>query len=160
MNFQISSKTYDMLKWVTLVLLPALSTLYMALSSVWPLPFPNEVVGTIAAIVTFLGVLLGLSSLQKLNTARSYDHNHDYAYYIGWVLSDQWYTVLRYLTQIALPAFATLYFTLASIWSLPNPDQVVATIMAIVTFLGMVLQFSSAQHSKLPTSLVETHSHQ
>lgn len=60
----LSNKTYDTLKWIAQILLPALATLYFALSKVWVdmLPYPEEVVGTLTAIDIFLGTLLGISS--------------------------------------------------------------------------------------------------
>lgn len=61
---KISNKTYDTLKWIAQLLLPALGTLYFALASTWGLPCADQVVGTITAIDTFLGVILGLSSAQ------------------------------------------------------------------------------------------------
>ena len=61
---KISNKAYDALKWVAQYFLPALGTLYFTLSSIWGLPYEEQVVGTVAALDTFLGVLLGLSSSQ------------------------------------------------------------------------------------------------
>ena len=61
---KISNKAYDALKWVAQYFLPALGTLYFTLSSIWSLPYGEQVVGTVAALDTFLGVLLGLSSSQ------------------------------------------------------------------------------------------------
>lgn len=58
----LNNKTYGILKWIALYLLPALGTLYFALSGIWNLPYGEQVVGTITAIDTFLGVLLGISS--------------------------------------------------------------------------------------------------
>lgn len=58
----MSSKVYDVLKFVAQILLPALGTLYFALASIWGLPYAEQVVGTITAIDTFLGVILGISS--------------------------------------------------------------------------------------------------
>ena len=60
----MSNKTYDVLKWIAQILLPALATLYFALSKVWNLPFGEEVIGTISAIDIFLGTILGISSVQ------------------------------------------------------------------------------------------------
>lgn len=60
----MSNKLYDVLKWIALVLLPAIATLYFALAGIWGFPYAEEVVGTITAIDTFLGVLLGISSAQ------------------------------------------------------------------------------------------------
>ena len=59
---KLKNKTYDILKWIALYLLPALGTLYFALSGIWGLPYGEQVVGTITAADTFLGVLLGISS--------------------------------------------------------------------------------------------------
>lgn len=58
----LNNKVYDVLKWIALYLLPALGTLYFALAGIWSFPCGEEVVGTITAVDTFLGVLLGISS--------------------------------------------------------------------------------------------------
>lgn len=58
----MSNKTYDVLKWIAQFLLPAAGTLYFALAGIWGLPYGEQVVGTITAIDTFLGVLLGIST--------------------------------------------------------------------------------------------------
>ena len=62
MYMKLSNKTYDILKWIAMYLLPAAGTLYFALAGIWGLPYGEQVVGTISAVDTFLGVLLGLSS--------------------------------------------------------------------------------------------------
>lgn len=59
---KLSNKVYDVLKYITQIVLPAIATLYFALSGIWGLPYAEQVVGTITAIVTFLGVILGISS--------------------------------------------------------------------------------------------------
>ena len=60
----MSNKVYDALKWIAMYLLPALGTLYFALSGIWGLPYGEQIVGTITAIDTFLGVVLGISTVQ------------------------------------------------------------------------------------------------
>lgn len=60
----MSNKLYDKLKWVAQYLLPALGTLYFALAGIWGLPFGEQIVGTITAVDTFLGVILGISTKQ------------------------------------------------------------------------------------------------
>ena len=57
----MNNKLYDTLKWVALYLLPALGTLYFALTGIWNLPYGEQIVGTITAVDTFLGVILGIS---------------------------------------------------------------------------------------------------
>lgn len=56
------SKTYDTLKWIAQFVLPALGTLYFTISSIWGLPYGEQILGTITAIDLFLGAVLGLSS--------------------------------------------------------------------------------------------------
>ena len=59
----LKNETYDKLKWIAQILIPAIGTLYFALARIWNLPFPEEIVGSITAIDTFLGCLLGISTL-------------------------------------------------------------------------------------------------
>ena len=58
----MSNKIYDALKWIAMYLLPALGTLYFALAGIWGLPYGEQIVGTITAVDTFLGVILGIST--------------------------------------------------------------------------------------------------
>lgn len=60
----MSNKLYDVLKWIAMYLIPALGTLYFALSGIWGLPYGEEVLGTFTAIDTFLAVILGISTAQ------------------------------------------------------------------------------------------------
>ena len=59
---KLSDKVYDALKWIALYLLPALGTLYFALSGIWGLPYGEAIVGTITAIDTFIAAILGIST--------------------------------------------------------------------------------------------------
>lgn len=59
---RISNATYDVLKWVAQIFLPAAGALYFGLSQIWGFPNGEEVVGTITIIDVFLGALLGLST--------------------------------------------------------------------------------------------------
>lgn len=61
---KMSNKIYDILKWIAMYFLPALGTLYFALAGIWNLPYGENIVGSITAIDTFLGVLLGISTSQ------------------------------------------------------------------------------------------------
>ena len=60
---KLNNRVCDALKWVALILIPALATLYFALSGIWGLPYGEQIVGTLTAIDTFLGALLGISTL-------------------------------------------------------------------------------------------------
>lgn len=65
---KLSNKAYDVLKWIAMYFLPALGTLYFAVSQIWGFPYGEEVVGTITAIDTFLGVILKISTNQYNKT--------------------------------------------------------------------------------------------
>lgn len=58
----MSDKLYNILKWVTIMCLPAIGLLYSALAGIWGLPYGEEIQKTFYAIQTFLGALLGISS--------------------------------------------------------------------------------------------------
>lgn len=59
----MSNKLYDILKWIAQMVLPAIGTFYFALAGIWGLPFGEEIVGTITATDTFLGIILGISTV-------------------------------------------------------------------------------------------------
>ena len=58
----MNDKTYDILKWIAMIVLPAVATLYFTLESIWGLKYGEQIVGTITAVDTFLGALLGISN--------------------------------------------------------------------------------------------------
>lgn len=58
----LKNEVYDILVYVSRYVLPALGTLYFALSSIWGLPYGEQIVGTITAIDAFLGAVLGIST--------------------------------------------------------------------------------------------------
>lgn len=58
----MKDNTYNILKRIAQVVLPALASLYFGLAQIWGLPYAGEVVGTISLIDTFLGVILGIST--------------------------------------------------------------------------------------------------
>ena len=64
------------------------------------------------------------------------------------MMNDKLYKILKHIAMIFLPALGTLYFALAGIWGFPYAEQVVGTITAIDTFLGVILGISTAQYNK------------
>ena len=62
--FKLSNSVYDFLKFLCTILLPAIGTLYFALSKIWGLPLAEEIVGTLSAIAVFIGAIIGISSAQ------------------------------------------------------------------------------------------------
>lgn len=61
---KISNRAYDILKWLTMIVLPALATAYVGLASIWAWPYADEVAKTTAVVCTLLGALLGISTAQ------------------------------------------------------------------------------------------------
>lgn len=59
---KLSDKVYNVMKWVVVIVLPAVGTLYAALAAVWGWPCSQEVVTTITALDTFLGAILCIST--------------------------------------------------------------------------------------------------
>ena len=59
---KMKNETYDVLKFVAQILLPAAGTLYFALASIWGFPYGEQIVGTITAVDAFLGTCLGIST--------------------------------------------------------------------------------------------------
>ena len=61
---KLTNKVYDILKFIAQILLPALGTLYFALGGIWGWPYVEQIVGSITAVDTFLGAILGISTYQ------------------------------------------------------------------------------------------------
>lgn len=61
---KLPNSCYDILKWITMIVLPALATAYVGLAAIWGWPFADEVAKTTAVICTLLGALLGISTAQ------------------------------------------------------------------------------------------------
>jgi Putative phage holin Dp-1 len=72
-DYLLSSRAYDVIKWLALIGLPALGSLYFALAQIWGLPNAEKVVGTIMVIDTFLGALLSLSAKSYAKSEAKYD---------------------------------------------------------------------------------------
>lgn len=75
---KMNNKLYDVLKWTALIALPALGTLYSMLGVIWGFPYGEQIVGTIAAVETFLGAILGISNAQyKKKTSNAETKSED-----------------------------------------------------------------------------------
>lgn len=64
----MSNKVYDILKWVALVALPAIATLYAVIAGIWNLPFAEQIPATITAVNACLGAFIGVSSVRYNKT--------------------------------------------------------------------------------------------
>ena len=61
---KLPDKVYDILKWIVMICIPALTTAYVGLAAVWGGPCPDAVAKTSAIVCTLLGALLGISTAQ------------------------------------------------------------------------------------------------
>lgn len=68
----LSKKQYDIIKWLTVVLLPAVGTLYFAFATIWNFPAGEQVLGSLLAIQTFISVLIGVSTKQYEESGEKY----------------------------------------------------------------------------------------
>lgn len=62
MDYLLPDKAYQALKWVALIVLPALATLVGAVGTAWGWPHLAAIVTTITAVGTFIGALVGVSA--------------------------------------------------------------------------------------------------
>lgn len=70
----MNNKAYDVLKWVVMIVIPALTTAYVGLAAIWGFPYAEEVAKTSAVICTLLGALLGISNAQYYKEAAPEAH--------------------------------------------------------------------------------------
>lgn len=70
---KLSNDTYDKLKWIAQILLPAVATLYFAIAQIWGLPYAEQIVGTITAIDAFMGALLQISTNKYIEEFKQND---------------------------------------------------------------------------------------
>lgn len=79
---KITNKVYDIIKWIVIIVIPAIITLYSTLGGIWNFPLVNQITGTLAAIDVFLGVVLKISSV-------SYNKELDGTLYVDTVTDDE-----------------------------------------------------------------------
>jgi hypothetical protein len=60
----LKNKVYDVLKWIDLICIPAITTFYVAMAPIWNWPYPDEVAKTSAAVCVLIGALLGISTAE------------------------------------------------------------------------------------------------
>ena len=72
----MKNETYDILKYIAQILIPAIATLYFSVSQIWGLPYGEQIVGTLTAVDAFLGVCLGISSDKYHKSIGDSDETH------------------------------------------------------------------------------------
>ncbi len=66
---KLPDKIYDVLKWITMIVLPALASAYVGLAAIWGWPYADAIAKTTAVVCTLLGALLGISTAEYNKTA-------------------------------------------------------------------------------------------
>ena len=61
---KLPDKVYDILKWITMIVIPAMATAYVGFAAIWGWPFADEIAKTAAVVCTLLGALLGISTAE------------------------------------------------------------------------------------------------
>lgn len=64
----LSNKVYDIIKWIVVIVLPALATLYNVLAATWGWPYADQITTTITAVNVFLGTAMMISTYQYNKT--------------------------------------------------------------------------------------------
>lgn len=135
MTLNFSNKNYDLLKWIALIVLPGIGALYLAMSKIWGFPYGDEVLPTIMAIDVVLGIVLEFAKYQYTQS-----QNAEYLSVL------KLYDVTKWASQIALPAIGAMYIALANIWGLPYGEQVVAMVVSVDIFLGIIVDYLNNQY--------------
>lgn len=73
----MKNKTYDVLKYIAQIVLPALATLVVSVCGIWHLPYGEPIGSTIMAVDLFLGVLLKIESVKYYHTHEIIDSGYD-----------------------------------------------------------------------------------
>lgn len=61
---KFNNKTYDILKYIALIALPALQVFWLTIGKIWNIEYTVEIGATIGAVALLLGTLLGVSNKQ------------------------------------------------------------------------------------------------
>lgn len=72
--FDLTNKVYDRLKFFVQIVIPAAMTAYATIAALWGLGYTDKIVGTLAALNLFFGIVLGVSkSRYNPDTDVTYD---------------------------------------------------------------------------------------
>ena len=72
---KFSNKTYDILKWISLIVLPALGAFYAVVGDAWGLPYVEQIKTTVLALATLLGSCLGVSTMNYYSEGEGQGHD-------------------------------------------------------------------------------------
>ena len=64
------------------------------------------------------------------------------------LMSDKTYNIMKWIVQYILPGLGVLYAIIAGAADLPYAEVVLAIVMAVDWFLGVILGISTSQYNK------------
>lgn len=64
------------------------------------------------------------------------------------LMSDKMYNIMKWIVQYILPGLGVLYAIIAGATGLPYAEIVLAVVMAVDWFLGIILGISTKQYNK------------
>lgn len=73
----MSNRTYDILKYIALIALPALQVFWLTIGKIWNIAYTVEIGATIGAVALLLGTLLGVSTKNYLADKEQDTFNDD-----------------------------------------------------------------------------------
>lgn len=137
----LPNNVYDIIKWVALMLVPAISAGLVAVSEIWGFTIQPEILGTLNAIAAVLGVIINVSNM---NYSKRFPH----------LLPEPSIPVhvhqaLLKITLYWLPAIAACYYAASLFVKIPYPGEIVRTIITVQVFLGLILGTYSSQTADL-----------
>lgn len=68
-GYLLPDKAYEILKWVSLIALPAIAVFAQTVGPAWGLPHVDQIVATIDALGVLIGALIGVSEIKARLTA-------------------------------------------------------------------------------------------
>lgn len=81
-------------------------------------------------------------------TEETFDQDFVQDEIIPLLMSDKTYNIMKWIVQYILPGLGVLYAIVAGVTGLPYAEVVLAIVMAIDWFLGIILGISTKQYNK------------
>ena len=85
---------------------------------------------------------------ETTDTEETFDADFVQDEIIPMLMSDDAYDVMKWIVQYILPGLGVLYAIIAGVTGLPYAEVVLAVVMAIDWFLGIILGISTKQYNK------------
>ena len=85
---------------------------------------------------------------ETTDTEETFDADFVQDEIIPLLMSDEVYNIMKWIVQYILPGLGVLYAIIAGATGLPYAEVVLAVVMAVDWFLGIILGISTRQYNK------------